>query len=419
MTAEEDLPTSARVSAASNAAIARAEGVLRYLDEGLTRKLPVPGNVYALRIYNETEDGVHYSLQPADDISNQGDACADDLCRALVLACDLWTESGSARARRMAERWRTFLNHVEIKGRPGVYAPFVFADGRLNIGGFNSRPPSKWVQGNVARGWAHLWRAFGDLEARRRFWEVRRKSTPDLKAVANRVEGDLTAYEAARAEQDEAGMGVLRQRITHDVERIVANRYPEGHFADFRLGAEPPRLRGTVQLWGYHQLMSVARATRLLHRPDWLEPCVDTVRRLIDPVLEACFPTIPYSWPVDERCHPRAWPDSTGRWAGTAYHVSSLVAGLAELYLTTGDSGYAERASRIAEWLVGENPAGDSMYHPVLGGCYDGILEGRINRNLGAESSIEAGRAELFRFRSASGSVPEQANLGRLRVVGA
>jgi hypothetical protein len=68
-----------------------------------------------------------------------------------------------------------------------------------------------------------------------------------------------------------------------------------------------------------------------------------------------------------------------------------------QLYLATGGRGYAQRAIRIADWLVGDNPAGESMYHPRLGGCYDGILGHRINRNLGAESSIEAGRAELFR----------------------
>ena len=52
-----------------------------------------------------------------------------------------------------------------------------------------------------------------------------------------------------------------------------------------------------------------------------------------------------------------------------------------------------------AGWLLDDNPAGEPMYHPVLGGCYDGITEDRVNRNLGAESSIEAGRAELYRHR--------------------
>jgi hypothetical protein len=143
--------------------------------------------------------------------------------------------------------------------------------------------------------------------------------------------------------------------------------------------------------------MVVARAARLLHRADWIEPCVATVRRLIDPLAEL-LPVVPYAWPVDSACHPTAWPHDPDRWAGTAYHISSLVAGLTELYLATDDRQYAVRALRFAEWLEGENPAGEPMYHPERGGCFDGILEGVVNRNLGAESSIEAGRAELYRL---------------------
>ncbi|HEX8917481.1 MAG TPA: hypothetical protein VF898_03180 [Chloroflexota bacterium] len=379
--------------------LAHVERVLHYLDKGLTCRLPVPGKVFALCIYNETADGIRYELQPADDISNQGDACTDDICRAIVLACDVFRETGSARAARLARAWSSFLRHVELRDRPGVYAPFVYGDGRLNIGGFNSRPPSKWAQGNVARAWSRLWQTFGDTHAEHQFWRVYRKDTPDLKAVANRVDGDLTAYEAAVASADPRATQQLRPRITRDVERILANREPKGYFADFRRGAEPQRLTGTVQLWGYHQLMAVARATRLLHRSDWIQPCIDTVETLIDPLLETTWPSLPYAWPVDEHGHPQAWPDAPPRWTGTAYHVSSLVAGLTELYLTTSDKAYAQRALHIAEWLHGANPTGESMYHPQFGGCYDGILDGWINRNMGAESSIEAGRAELYRFQ--------------------
>jgi hypothetical protein len=296
------------------------------------------------------------------------------------------------------------LRHVELHHRPGVYAPFVYADGRLNIGGFNSRPPSKWAQGNVARAYARLWQVFGDAGAEESFWNTYRCSTPDLKAVANRVDGDLTAYEVAIDSCDVRAAQRLRGRITHDVERIVANREPAGHFSDFRHGAEPNRLRGTVQLWGYHQLMAVARAARLLHCPDWLEPCVVTVETLIDPLLEIAYPCIPYAWPIDSSGHPLAWPDAPNRWAGTAYHISSLVAGLVELYLATDEESYAQRAIRLADWLLGDNPAEEAMYHPVYGGCFDGILEGVVNRNMGAESSIEAGRAELYRDLCEAGS---------------
>jgi len=80
-----------------------------------------------------------------------------------------------------------------------------------------------------------------------------------LKAIANRVDGDLTAYEICLETVDVRGAQTLRPRITHDVERILAHRHPAGYFADFRRGAEPRRLKYTVQLWGYHQLLAVAK----------------------------------------------------------------------------------------------------------------------------------------------------------------
>ncbi|MBV9282210.1 MAG: hypothetical protein JOZ41_19180, partial [Chloroflexi bacterium] len=232
-------PAGRVITAAADESLLRIETILRYLEQDLTRRLPVPRRVWALRIYNETDDGVHYALQPADDISNQGDACTDDICRAIVLACDAYQAMGSRRAAGLARRWSTFLRHVELRERPGVYAPFVFADGRLNIGGFNSRPPSKWAQGNVARAYARLWQAFGDKSAEEKFWTTYRCSTPDLKAVANRVDGDLTAYEVALDTCNVRAAQRLRPRIAHDVERIVANREPAGYFSDFRRGAEP------------------------------------------------------------------------------------------------------------------------------------------------------------------------------------
>jgi hypothetical protein len=87
-----------------SAAQERIDRLLRYLDDSLTRRLPVPRTVWALRIYNETEDGESYTLQPADDISEQGDACVDDVCRAMVLACDVQRETGRACMRRSPSR---------------------------------------------------------------------------------------------------------------------------------------------------------------------------------------------------------------------------------------------------------------------------------------------------------------------------
>lgn len=52
---------------------------------------------------------------------------------------------------------------------------------------------------------------------------------------------------------------------------------------------------------------------------------------------------------------------------------------------------YLDLASQLAMWFFGENPAHEWMYDPETGRGYDGINSPTdINRNAGAESTIEA-----------------------------
>jgi len=74
-----------------------------------------------------------------------------------------------------------------------------------------------------------------------------------------------------------------------------------------------------------------------------------------------------------------------------AYGLRSVAVGLIRLYKATKDIRFARMAGLFASWLTGNNNAGQPMYDPDTGRCYDGLLHGNeINRNSGAESTIEA-----------------------------
>jgi len=70
-----------------------------------------------------------------------------------------------------------------------------------------------------------------------------------------------------------------------------------------------------------------------------------------------------------------------------------LVQDFMALYRATGEPRYAQFAGLAASWFFGNNMAGVPMVDPATGRCFDGI-EGphdwRVNRNAGAESTIEA-----------------------------
>jgi hypothetical protein len=74
-----------------------------------------------------------------------------------------------------------------------------------------------------------------------------------------------------------------------------------------------------------------------------------------------------------------------------AYGVRPMAVGLLRLYDATKDRDYLLMAGLSASWFTGNNPAGQAMYDPATGRCFDGIRDSlTLNLNSGAESTIEA-----------------------------
>jgi multiple sugar transport system substrate-binding protein len=76
-----------------------------------------------------------------------------------------------------------------------------------------------------------------------------------------------------------------------------------------------------------------------------------------------------------------------------AYGIAPIVEGYLALAEATRQRRYAVFAGLAASWLLGSNPAGVSMYDEKTGRTFDGIdgpSEIKVNRNSGAESTIEA-----------------------------
>jgi len=77
------------------------------------------------------------------------------------------------------------------------------------------------------------------------------------------------------------------------------------------------------------------------------------------------------------------------------FDVSCAVLALSAVAEATGQARYAEQAELARAWFRGRNAAGRPMYDRRRGLVYDGIDDGRINRNSGAESNVE-GALTLF-----------------------
>ena len=86
-----------------------------------------------------------------------------------------------------------------------------------------------------------------------------------------------------------------------------------------------------------------------------------------------------------------AEPQKKSAFEQIAYEIRPMTLGLLRLYDATHDQVYLKMAGLAASWLFGNNVLHESMYDPATGRCFDGITDStRINRNSGAESTIEA-----------------------------
>ncbi len=77
------------------------------------------------------------------------------------------------------------------------------------------------------------------------------------------------------------------------------------------------------------------------------------------------------------------------------FDVSCAVAGLVAVARATSDEQYATAAARGRLWFHGRNTAARPVYDRRWGLVYDGIDDGKVSRNSGAESNIEGALALL------------------------
>ncbi len=71
-----------------------------------------------------------------------------------------------------------------------------------------------------------------------------------------------------------------------------------------------------------------------------------------------------------------------------AIEAHAMVAASIEAYAVNKDPSWMEQAHLAFDWFLGRNDLGEPIYDPSTGGCYDGLMENRVNENQGAESTL-------------------------------
>lgn len=182
----------------------------------------------------------------------------------------------------------------------------------------------------------------------------------------------LSAYQRARPNETTAAI------LTRIADGVAAYRL--GDHTTYPYGMHPARVNapGFWHAWGAHMTHALVEAGIALDRQDWIESAAASADSFL--LRQIAFERFRRIGVVPDRLNQ------------IAYGTNQIVLTYAALYRAIGAERYARYAGLAASWYFGNNMAGVQMYDPATGRVLDGIdgpVAWRVNRNAGAESTIE------------------------------
>lgn len=336
------------------------------------------------------------------DAAGEGIAAVDDVARAALVYLQYYEQTGDARALDQARLCLDFVRYLQ--NDDGSFYNFVYDDtGTINTEGNTSY--------KTLTGWWAMRGLWALAEGIRVFEAVDLVYAAELEAAYQLTEQALTgdilhnygtynvlhgfsipAWIPGGAADASAVMllaltsyyrtypnAATQALIEHVADGIT--EYRLGDSATYPFGMHPVTTNapGYWHAWGSHQVHALAMAGAALDRQDWIDSAAAEAHTFM--LRQLAFERIREIGVLPRRL------------GQIAYGTDMLVQGYMALYHATGDEHYAQFAGLAASWFFGNNMAGVQMYDPATGRCFDGI-EGphdwRVNRNAGAESTIEA-----------------------------
>jgi hypothetical protein len=322
----------------------------------LTRPVPAAGpEAVAVAVYADVED----RPTTARESGFEGVACVDDAARLLDVLCDLWTRSKQPWAERWARGLLEFC--LWMQEDDGRWINFIYDwSGNRNESGITSATGESFWHARALVGVSHAWLTFADERAREAVLAgldhaVAKPAPPDVRALHILTARRLIA---------DAGIKGLRSAM-RDWTRELADCRDDGILKNASDETGPPHL------WAHIQEGVLAWSSEVLEDRTLLDVAARSAEQLMVPAVRSSF-------------------EATST---TPYDVASCVYSLDRLHEATGGGHWAELSADARAWFDGRNPAAAPVYDRSRGRVADGIDEGRISENSGAEANIVTAEA--------------------------
>jgi len=379
--------------------------------KSLTETIELLGDtVDIIHIYSTYPD---YRWQDAAESGPEGMACVDDAARAAVVYLGHFELTGSAEDLHRAKGLLRFV--MKMQAPDGQWYNFLFSDRTINTQGQTSRKLFAWWAARAVWALGTGYRVFADRNpllagSVKTCFD---RALPQIDSLLTRFGqcDTLAGYPTPRWLVSESGADATSElllglteyyratrsaRVRSMIEKLAkglmlmqdrnAEAYTYGLFRSWRT---------LWHAWGNGQTQALAAAGRVLKNARMVRAAEKEARTWYSRLLAERF--------IKEIDLSK--PDTSRRFSQISYDIRPIAVGLIRLYEATSKKKYLAMAGLMASWWTGNNPAGQPMYQPSTGRCFDGISEdGKVNLNSGAESTIEALAAmvELARYPRAA-----------------
>ena len=352
----------------------------------------------------------------------EGVASVDDAARAAVLYLHAFEETGDVRARDAARGLLQFV--VSMEQGDGEFLNFVDSAGHQNKSAPSSRKSmSYWAARSIwALGEARRVLGPSYLGATREFRGYQGVLTRAVQRMSLDIDaGRLIGGSATATSEALLGLLALQRAEPTPAHAALAERTARllvpltaGNASKAPWGARVDSPTSAWHAWGTRSVSALANASVVLGKPEFLAAAKQEADALWSRFLLAG--QVPSA----------IAPDGTTTWfPQIAYGIGPIAEGFLAIADATNDRRYAVMAGLAAAWLVGANPANVAMYEEKTGRTFDGIdgpSSAKVNRNSGAESTIEsllalqavtrnAEAAEYLRYKPVGSASSELANV--------
>jgi hypothetical protein len=363
----------------------------------LTQEIVLNGErISIVHVYSNYPD---YKWVDATDSGEEGIACVDDAARAAVVYLKSYEFQHDSSSLVSARSLLRFV--MSMQADDGEFYNFVRRDHSINRDGKTSIKSFGWWAGRGVWAMSLGYRLLQDSdpqfagELNRRI----RRSLPHVEELVERYgyTRDTAGfriptwllYESGSDATTELMLGLIEfSRATNDgnvkkyIEKLAKGLIvmQDGEMGTFPFGAH--RSWETIwHSWGNSQTHVLAYAGYVFHNKEMIASAVKEAKGFYARLLTE---GLLKEWNFAE-------PQQKSAYEQIAYEIRPMTLGLLRLYDATHDQVYLKMAGLGASWLFGNNVLHESMYDPTTGRCFDGITDStRINRNSGAESTIEA-----------------------------